>query len=56
MEYSDALLGEFANGNITMEDGPIQFRNTRQMHKVLDIAASIHVVRVCISRKTCSCS
>jgi len=38
------LLREFANGNIAMLEGPIQFQNIRQLHRLLDVAASDSVV------------
>ena len=44
METSDRLLRQFVTGNMTMKDGPIQFKNTRQMYDVLDIAASANRV------------
>ncbi len=36
---ADKFLGAFANGRISMVDGPIQFTNSREMLKLLDIAA-----------------
>ena len=36
---TDEFLGAFVNKRITMLDGPIQFKNSREMIKVLDIAA-----------------
>jgi hypothetical protein len=60
MNASDKLLRQFANGNITMKGGPIQFRNTRQMHDVLDIAAGDNVVSLNLMHagtcRHCSCS
>jgi len=36
---ADEFLGAFANGTITMADGPVQFQNSREMLKLLDIAS-----------------
>jgi hypothetical protein len=36
---ADELLGAFASGRISMRDGPIQFKNTREMMQLLDVAA-----------------
>jgi hypothetical protein len=36
---ADNLLGAFVNGKISMKDGPIQFKNSREMMGLLDVAA-----------------
>lgn len=41
---ADTLLGAFANGRISMIDGPVQFKNSREMIKLLDIAAQQEAV------------
>ena len=41
---ADSLLGAFANGKISMTDGPIQFTNSREMLALLDVAARQGIV------------
>ena len=41
---ADKFLVEFANGTLTTADGPVQFQNSREMLKLLDIAAENTVV------------
>ena len=41
---ADEILGAFANGKMIMASGPVQFTNSRQMMKLLDIAAEKSVV------------
>ena len=36
---ADEFLGVFANGTIIMVSGPVQFSNSREMMRLLDIAA-----------------
>jgi hypothetical protein len=36
---TNELLGAFANGRISIIDGPLQFSNSKEMIKLLDIAA-----------------
>ena len=40
----DELLNAFANGRLSMVDGPLQFSNSREMIKLLDAAARSGVV------------
>ena len=44
MKQADKLLQKFANGEINMLQGPLQFQNMCQLHDVLDIAANVNVV------------
>jgi hypothetical protein len=41
---ADKLLGAFANGRISMTEGPIQFANSREMLALLDVAARQGIV------------
>ena len=43
---ADEILGAFASKKISMIDGPIQFTNSREMIKLLDIAARKGVVSI----------
>ena len=54
MEQSDELLQRFADGRITMLEGPIQFKNTCQMHEILDVAANANMVSTRLLRNTIS--
>jgi len=44
-KVADELLNAFADGRISMANGPLQFTNSREMIKLLDIAAENGVVR-----------
>ena len=43
---ADEILNAFASKKISMIDGPIQFTNSREMIKLLDIAARKGVVSI----------
>ena len=44
MKQSDELLQKFADGKIIMSQGSPQFKNTRKLHDLLDVAANNIVV------------